>query len=41
LRSGASADEVLAGAEADEAPFVQVEPLKEWVVQGLHELSQV
>lgn len=38
LRSGASADEVLARAEADDAPFVQAEPLKEWVVQGLSEL---
>jgi hypothetical protein len=39
LRSGASADEVLARAEADDAPFVQVEPLKAWVVQGLAKLS--
>jgi hypothetical protein len=39
LRSGASADEVLARAEADDAPFVQVEPLKEWVVEGLSQLS--
>jgi len=39
LRSGASADEVLAQAEADEAPFVQAEPLKAWVAQGLTELS--
>jgi hypothetical protein len=39
LRSGASADEVLARAEADGAPFVQAEPLKEWVVQGLSQLS--
>jgi len=39
LRSGASADEVLAQAAADEAPFVEVEPLREWVVQGLSELS--
>lgn len=39
LRSGASADEVLARADADNAPFVQAEPLKEWVVQGLVELS--
>jgi hypothetical protein len=39
LRAGASADEVLARAEADGAPFVQVEPLKEWVVQGLSQLS--
>ena len=39
LRSGASPDEVLERAEADGAPFVQAEPLKEWVVQGLSELS--
>jgi hypothetical protein len=39
LRSGASSDEVLARAEADDAPFVQAEPLKQWVVQGLSELS--
>lgn len=39
LRSGASADEVLATAEADGAPFAQVEPLKQWVTQGLRELS--
>ena len=38
-RSGASADEVLARAEADGAPFVQAESLKEWVVQGLSQLS--
>jgi hypothetical protein len=41
LRSGGSADEVLARAEADRAPFLQVEPLKEWVVQGLSQLSPV
>jgi hypothetical protein len=39
LRSGASADAVLARAEADGAPFTQAEPLKAWVVQGLAELS--
>jgi hypothetical protein len=39
LRSGASADEVLARAEADGAPFLQAEPLKAWVAQGLVELS--
>ena len=31
LRSGATADEVLARAEVDGAPFVQMEPLKAWV----------
>jgi hypothetical protein len=39
LRSGASTDEVLARAEADDAPFVHVEELKAWVAQGLAELS--
>lgn len=39
LRSGASAEEVLARAEADGAPFTQAEPLKAWVAQGLAELS--
>ncbi len=39
LRSGATADAVLARAEADGAPFTQAEPLKAWVVQGLAELS--
>lgn len=40
LRSKASADEVLARAEADGAPFCQADPLKDWVVQGLNELSK-
>ena len=39
LRSAASAEEVLARAEADRAPFTAAEPLKAWVVQGLAELS--
>lgn len=39
LRSGASAEEVLAAADADAAPFAQMEPLKQWVAQGLRELS--
>ena len=39
LRSGATADEVLARAEADNAPFAQSDELKAWVTQGLHELS--
>ena len=39
LRSGASADEVLARAKADGAPFTQAEPLRAWLVQGLTELS--
>jgi hypothetical protein len=40
LKSGASPDEVLERAAADGAPFVEVEPLKAWVVQGLTELSE-
>ena len=39
LQSGASADDVIARAEADGAPFVQQEPLKQWVRQGIAELS--
>ncbi|MGH3557872.1 MAG: hypothetical protein ACRDTK_10380 [Mycobacterium sp.] len=39
LRSGASAEEVLAKGAADDAPFMQAETLKEWVVQGLNELA--
>src|SRR4051812_27719525 len=38
LRSGASADEVLARAEADDAPFAQQPDLRAWVTQGLDEL---
>lgn len=39
LRSGASVDQVLSRAEADDAPFTHAEPLKAWVAQGLAELS--
>jgi hypothetical protein len=39
LRAGASADEVLAKADADHAPFVGSEELRAWVTQGLDELS--
>lgn len=39
LRSGAGADEVLARADADEAPFTRSEELRSWVRQGLDELS--
>jgi hypothetical protein len=39
LRAGASAGEVLARAQADAAPFTGSEDLKEWVAQGLRELS--
>ena len=39
LRAGASADEVLARAEEDEAPFAVSDELRAWVAQGLRELS--
>jgi hypothetical protein len=39
LRAGATADEVLSRAEADDAPFCGFDDLKAWVVQGLAELS--
>ena len=39
LRSGASAEDVLARADADGAPFAAAEPLRQWVAQGLAELS--
>jgi hypothetical protein len=39
LRSGASAEQVLARAEADEAPWVQSEELRAWVADGLAQLS--
>jgi hypothetical protein len=39
LEAGASAEDVLARAEADGAPFVANEGLRTWVAQGLDELS--
>jgi hypothetical protein len=39
LRAGASADEVLTRAEADDAPFAGSDELKAFVRQGLDELS--
>ena len=39
LQSGASADDVLARAEADDAPFTQSDDLKDWVRKGLGELA--
>lgn len=39
LRFGATADEVLARAEADDAPFFRSDELKAWVTQGLDELA--
>jgi hypothetical protein len=38
LRAGATADEVLAQADADEAPFIGVEEYRAFVTQGLDEL---
>jgi hypothetical protein len=39
LQSGASADDVLARADADGAPFAEVEALRAFVTQGLAELA--
>jgi hypothetical protein len=39
LRNHASADDVLARAEADGAPFCTFDELKAWVTQGLAELD--
>ena len=39
LKAGASAEEVLAQAEADDAPFVRSDELRAWVEQGLIELG--
>jgi hypothetical protein len=39
LQAGASADDVLARAEADGAPFVQSDELRSWVSDGLAQLS--
>ena len=39
LRANATADEVLARAEQDDAPFTHADDLKAWVVQGLDELA--
>jgi len=39
LKAGASADEVIARAEADGAPFAGSEELEAWVRQGLDELA--
>jgi len=40
LRSGASADDVLARAKADGAPFAHNEALRAWVVEALAELAE-
>lgn len=39
LRAGASAEDVLARAEADDAPFARSDELRAWVTEGLAELS--
>jgi hypothetical protein len=39
LKAGASAEDVLARAEADGAPFCASDELKAWVTQGLAELA--
>ena len=39
LKAGASADDVLARADADDAPFARSDELRAWVAQGLAELS--
>jgi hypothetical protein len=40
LRAGASADEVLARADADGAPFVGFDDLRAFVSEGLEQLAQ-
>ena len=39
LKAGASAEDVLAQAEADEAPFARSDELRAWVTEGLESLS--
>ena len=39
LKAGATADDVLARADADDAPFAGSDELRAWVTQGLDELS--
>jgi hypothetical protein len=39
LRAGASAEDVFARAEADEAAFVKSDDLRSWVADGLEQLS--
>lgn len=39
LEAGASAEEVLARAERDQAPFAGSEEIRAWVAQGLDELA--
>jgi hypothetical protein len=39
LRSGATAEDVLSRAEADDAPFARSDELRAWVTEGLAQLS--
>jgi hypothetical protein len=39
LRSSASAEDVIARAEADDAPFVRSDELRAWVTEGLTQLA--
>ena len=39
LRAGASAEDVLARAEADDAPWVRSDALRAWVTEGLEQLA--
>jgi hypothetical protein len=39
LQAGASADDVLARAEADDAPFVRSDEIRAWITDGLAQLS--
>jgi hypothetical protein len=39
LRAGASPEEVLARADADDAPFAHSEELRAWITEGLTQLS--
>jgi hypothetical protein len=39
LKAGASAEDVLARAEEEGAPFVQSDELRAWVTEGLEQLS--
>ena len=40
LRAGASPDDVIARAEADDAPWVGSDEIRSWVRQGLEDLAQ-
>lgn len=40
LKAGASAEEVLARADADDAPFAGVDAIRDFVTQGLDQLAE-